>query len=75
MYVDVKYDDDFIGFVFSYQDSSSFYAITWKKTEQVYWKENPFRAIGVSGLQLKVRLKENKLQCLDPLKIRSKIKE
>ena len=56
MYVDVKYDDDFIGFVFSYQDSSSFYAITWKKTEQVYWKENPFRAIGVSGLQLKVTL-------------------
>ncbi|CAB3985904.1 thrombospondin-3 isoform X2 [Paramuricea clavata] len=53
MYVDAKYDDDFIGFVFSYQDSSSFYAVTWKKTEQVYWIENPFRAVGISGLQLK----------------------
>jgi hypothetical protein len=58
MYVDVKYDDDFIGFVFSYQDSSSFYAVTWKKTEQVYWIENPFRAIGISGLQLKVKRKK-----------------
>lgn len=54
MYVDAKFDDDFIGFVFSYQDSSSFYAVTWKRTEQVYWMENPFRAIGISGLQLKV---------------------
>ena len=61
MYVDAKYDDDFIGFVFSYQDSSSFYAVTWKKTEQVYWLENPFRAVGVSGLQLKVTMTRNEL--------------
>ncbi|XP_028411213.1 cartilage oligomeric matrix protein-like [Dendronephthya gigantea] len=53
MYVEAKHDDDFIGFVFSYQDSSSFYAVTWKKTEQVYWIEDPFRAVGISGLQLK----------------------
>ena len=54
MYVETRADDDFIGFVFGYQDSSSFYAVTWKKTEQVYWKEVPFRAVGISGLQLKV---------------------
>ena len=53
MYVETKSDDDFIGFVFGYQDSSKFYAVTWKKTEQVYWKEDPFRAVGISGLQLK----------------------
>ena len=52
-----RYDDDYIGFAFSYQDSSSFYAVVWKKTKQVYWNENPFRAVGSSGLQLKVPLK------------------
>lgn len=54
MLVDSTHDNDFIGFVFSYQNSSSFYVLTWKKEDQTYWIGNPFRAVGVTGLRLKV---------------------
>ena len=55
-YIHDEKDDDFAGFVFSFQDSSSFYALMWKKEEQTYWFETPFKATGDSGIQLKVKI-------------------
>jgi len=46
-------DDDYVGFVFSLQDSSSFYAVIWKKAKQTYWMSDPFKAIGDAGITIK----------------------
>ena len=55
-YIHDDKDDDFAGFVFSFQDSSNFYALMWKKDKQTYWYETPFKSVGQAGIQLKVIL-------------------
>ncbi|KAL4227295.1 hypothetical protein ACF0H5_012741 [Mactra antiquata] len=47
-------DDDYAGFVFSYQDSASYYVVMWKKARQTYWHSTPFRAVAEPGIQLKL---------------------
>uniref|UniRef100_A0A7N8YIE5 Thrombospondin 3a n=1 Tax=Mastacembelus armatus TaxID=205130 RepID=A0A7N8YIE5_9TELE len=52
-HVNTVTDDDYTGFIFGYQDSSSFYVVMWKQTEQAYWQSIPFRAMAQPALQLK----------------------
>ncbi|CAM1298976.1 COMP (predicted) [Pycnogonum litorale] len=53
-FVDTEIDDDYAGFVFSYQDNSRFYAVVWKKHTQTYWQSTPFRAIAHPGIHIKL---------------------
>ncbi|GIZ05168.1 cartilage oligomeric matrix protein [Caerostris extrusa] len=53
-FVDTEIDDDYVGFVFSYQDNSHFYTVMWKKKTQTYWQAMPFRAVAEPGIQLKL---------------------
>ncbi|XP_045915994.1 cartilage oligomeric matrix protein-like [Micropterus dolomieu] len=52
-HVNTVTDDDYAGFIFGYQDSSSFYVVMWKQTEQTYWQSLPFRANAQPAMQLK----------------------
>lgn len=45
IYVDTDNDDDYIGFVFGFQSDQKFYIVMWKKTNQTYREELPFKAI------------------------------
>lgn len=54
IFVDTDYDDDYIGFIFSYQNNHKFYAAMWKKQQQLYWEAQPFRAVGEPGIHLKL---------------------
>lgn len=56
-FVDTEIDDDYVGFIFSYQDNHKFYTVMWKKNIQTYWQATPFRA---SAGEL-FSLKENKI--------------
>ncbi|CAL4094625.1 unnamed protein product, partial [Meganyctiphanes norvegica] len=53
-FVDTEIDDDYVGFIFSYQDNSRFYTVMWKKNTQTYWQATPFRAVAEPGIQLKL---------------------
>jgi len=52
-YVHDDKDDDFVGFIFSYQDSSNFYTLMWKKDKQTYWFDSPYKVTGHPGISLK----------------------
>lgn len=54
IFVDSEIDDDYLGFVFSYQDNRHFYSVMWKKNSQTYWKPAPFRAVAEPGIQIKL---------------------
>lgn len=53
-FVDTDIDDDYVGFIFSYQNNHKFYAVMWKKNIQTYWQATPFRASAEPGIQLKL---------------------
>ncbi|KAJ2948660.1 hypothetical protein O0L34_g7915 [Tuta absoluta] len=54
LFVDSHIDDDYIGFVFGYQNNKRFYVVMWKKNSQTYWQTTPFRAVAEPGIQLKL---------------------
>ncbi|XP_047736198.1 cartilage oligomeric matrix protein isoform X2 [Hyalella azteca] len=53
-FVDTDIDDDYVGFIFSYQNNANFYTVMWKKNTQTYWQATPFRAVAEPGIQLKL---------------------
>ncbi|XP_049787190.1 cartilage oligomeric matrix protein [Schistocerca cancellata] len=53
-FIDTEIDDDYVGFIFSYQNNHKFYAVMWKKNTQTYWQATPFRAVAEPGIQLKL---------------------
>ncbi|XP_049825220.1 cartilage oligomeric matrix protein [Aethina tumida] len=53
-YVNTEIDDDYVGFIFSYQDNRKFYTVMWKKNTQTYWQSSPFRAVAEPGIQIKL---------------------
>ena len=54
LFVNTLSDDDYLGFVFSYQSSSKFYVVMWKKERQTYWDYSPFTAVAKAGIQIKL---------------------
>ena len=62
-YVHDDKDDDFAGFVFSFQNNKKFYAFMWKKDKQTYWFETPYKVTGKAGMQLKVKLSYGPVIC------------
>ncbi|XP_043483302.1 cartilage oligomeric matrix protein-like isoform X1 [Leptopilina heterotoma] len=53
-FINTPIDDDYVGFVFSYQNSRRFYTVMWKKASQTYWEPVPFRAVAEPGIQIKL---------------------
>lgn len=54
LFVTTQIDDDYIGFIFGYQNNKRFYVVMWKKNTQTYWQTTPFRAVAEPGIQLKL---------------------
>lgn len=54
LFVDTDVDDDYIGFIFSYQSNHRFYAVMWKRNAQEYWHKDPFTAYAEPGIQIKL---------------------
>ncbi|XP_041984592.1 cartilage oligomeric matrix protein [Aricia agestis] len=54
LFVDTQIDDDYVGFIFGYQNNKRFYVVMWKKELQTYWQTTPFRAVADPGIQLKL---------------------
>ncbi|CAD0203328.1 unnamed protein product [Chrysodeixis includens] len=54
LFVDTQIDDDYVGFIFGYQNNKRFYVVMWKKNTQTYWQTTPFRAVAEPGIQLKL---------------------
>nr|XP_032519767.1 cartilage oligomeric matrix protein [Danaus plexippus plexippus] len=54
LFVDSHIDDDYVGFIFGYQNNKRFYVVMWKKNSQTYWQTTPFRAVAEPGIQLKL---------------------
>ncbi|CAL4071811.1 unnamed protein product, partial [Meganyctiphanes norvegica] len=52
-FVDTTTDDDYAGFIFSYQSNARFYLMQWKKKYQEYWESTPFVAEGEPAITLK----------------------
>jgi len=53
-YIDNDGDDDFVGFVFGYQNNRNFYLVSWKKGTQEFWHHTPFLAKAEPGIILKL---------------------
>lgn len=53
-YINDNSDDDFVGFVFSYQSNRKFYVVSWKRGAQQYWENKPFPAYADAGIVLKL---------------------
>ena len=53
-FVNTHRDDDYVGFVFSFQSNSKFYVVMWKRLRQTYWHHDPFTAVAKAGIQLKL---------------------
>ncbi|KAL7740676.1 hypothetical protein ACLKA6_000045 [Drosophila palustris] len=53
-YINDDTDDDYVGFIFSYQSNRKFYVVQWKKGTQTYWQSSPFRASAEPGVQIKL---------------------
>ncbi|BES90299.1 thrombospondin 2 3 4 5 [Nesidiocoris tenuis] len=53
-FIDSVIDNDYVGFIFSYQNNQKFYTVMWKKSGQTYWQSTPFRAVAEPGIQLKL---------------------
>lgn len=53
-FVDDIWDDDYVGFIFSYQSNRKFYSVMWKKSDQTYPDHDPFKAEAKRGIQLKL---------------------
>jgi len=55
MFVQTSSDDDFIGFAFAYQGARRFYLVSWKQTNQGYWRRHSTHALyATAGIEIKL---------------------
>ena len=55
MFVQTSSDDDFIGFAFAYQGARRFYLVSWKQTNQGYWRRHSSHSLyATAGIEIKV---------------------